>query len=231
MRESARVLITRMTEPLARGLSRFGVTPCMLTTTGLLLNIAGAAILVVGSERADGDNLSVLGLGCAVILFAGVFDILDGQVARVGGMSSRFGALYDSALDRYSEFLMFFGICYYLLSRHCYVSSLWAFAALAGSMMVSYVRARGEGLGVECGSGLMQRPERIVIITVAGLVCGVVSLWSGGGNAVLVPWIPSGRFETIYIFSIPLAVVAILANLTAVGRINHCRKRMRDDGG
>lgn len=108
MRESARVLITRMTEPLARGLSRFGVTPCMLTTTGLLLNIAGAAILVVGSERADGDNLSVLGLGCAVILFAGVFDILDGQVARVGGMSSRFGALYDSALDRYSEFLMFF---------------------------------------------------------------------------------------------------------------------------
>lgn len=75
-------------------------------------------------------------------------------------MSSKFGALYDSVLDRYSELMTFFGICYYLSMKDYFFYALIAFVALIGSLMVSYVRARAEGLGIECKVGFMQRPER-----------------------------------------------------------------------
>ena len=85
--------------------------------------------------------------------------MMDGRVARLGNMSSKFGALYDSVLDRYSELMTFFGICYYLSMKDYFLYELIAFVALIGSLMVSYVRARAEGLGIECKVGFMQRPE------------------------------------------------------------------------
>jgi phosphatidylglycerophosphate synthase len=106
--------------------------------------------------------------------------MLDGQVARLGNMSSPFGALYDSVLDRYSELILFLGICYYLVAHHYFLSSLFAFIGLIGSMMVSYTRARAEGLGIECKDGLMQRPERVIIVGVSALACGIASRWLGG---------------------------------------------------
>jgi CDP-diacylglycerol--glycerol-3-phosphate 3-phosphatidyltransferase len=96
-----------------------------------------------------------------MILFAGLFDMLDGQVARIGKMSSKFGALYDSVLDRYSELFMFLGICYYLVSQKYFIGALIAFLAMIGSIMVSYTRARAEGLGIQCSVGLMQRLKEL----------------------------------------------------------------------
>ena len=114
----------------------------------MILNIGVAVIFIVGAEKGNRAICSYVGWAGALVLFAGLFDMLDGQVARLGNMSSTFGALFDSVLDRYSEFIMFLGICYYLVAHHYFISSLFAFIALIGSMMVSYTRARSEGLGI-----------------------------------------------------------------------------------
>ena len=85
-------------------------------------------------------------------------------------MSSTFRALYDSVLDRYSELLRLFGISYYLILQGYFVGSIITFLALIGSLMVSYVRARAEGLGLECKVGIMQRPERVVLTSLGAFV-------------------------------------------------------------
>jgi phosphatidylglycerophosphate synthase len=157
-----------------------------------------------------------------MILFAGLFDMIDGQVARIGKMSSRFGALYDSVMDRYSESIMFLGICYYLVSHHYFISSLSAFIGLIGSIMVSYTRARAEGLGIPCKEGLMQRPERVVTIGLSALACGITGYYTGGNQKWELTILGYGGFESIAIFTIPLAVIAILANYTAIQRLWAC---------
>ena len=149
-----------------------------------------------------------------VILFAGLFDMMDGRVARLGNMSSKFGALYDSVLDRYSELMTFFGICYYLSMKDYFLYALIAFVALIGSLMVSYVRARAEGLGIECKVGFMQRPERVVLTSLGALFCGVF-------KDITV-------FEPILIMIVPLAFVALFANITAFARVRHCYKAMKE---
>jgi len=154
--------------------------------------------------------------------------MLDGQVARLGNMKSTFGALYDSVLDRYSEQIMFFGICYYLVAHHYFLSSIFAFIALMGSMMVSYVRARAEGLGIECGGGLMQRPERVVTIGVFAIICGIASLYMGGDYKLYVPGIKFHVFETMSIFTIPITVMALLTNITAYNRLMGSKKSIEE---
>ena len=89
------------------------------------------------------EDLSLVGWTGGLILFAGLFDMMDGRVARLGNMSSTFGALYDSVLDRYSELFTLFGISYYLILQGYFVGSIITFLALIGSLMVSYVRASG----------------------------------------------------------------------------------------
>ncbi|HEV9037614.1 MAG TPA: DUF4833 domain-containing protein [Puia sp.] len=218
--------IYRVINPLVRLLIRMGLTPNMVTTIGLLLNIGVAVIFVLGAEEGRRGDLSYVGWAGALILFAGLFDMLDGQVARLGNMSSPFGALYDSVLDRYSELILFFGICYYLVAHHYFVSSLFAFAGLIGSMMVSYTRARAEGLGIECKDGLMQRPERVIILGVSALACGIASRWMGGDYKISWPDATFPVFETMSIFTIPLTVMAFLANMTAIGRLRDARRTL-----
>ena len=145
--------------------------------------------------------------------------MLDGQVARLGKMSSSFGALFDSVLDRYSELILFLGICYYLIAHHYFYSSLFAFIALIGSMMVSYTRARAEGLGVECKEGLMQRPERVITIGLSAIACGVTAYFIGGDYKVFLPGTGIQVFETISVFTIPIMLLALLTNYTAFRRL------------
>ena len=173
--------------PFVKSLIRIGLTPNAVTTIGLLLNVGVAVIFIFGAEKSNRGDLSFVGWGGALVLVAGLFDMLDGQVARLGNMSSTFGALYDSVLDRYSECIMFLGICYYLVAHHYFLSSIFAFIALIGSMMVSYTRARAEGLGVECKGGLMQRPERVITIGVVAIACGITSHYVGGDFKVYIP--------------------------------------------
>lgn len=226
-RKKLQLGIYKVINPLVRLLIRMGLTPNMVTTIGLLLNIGVAIIFICGAEEGRRGDLSYVGWAGALILFAGLFDMLDGQVARLGNMSSPFGALYDSVLDRYSELILFLGICYYLVAHHYFLSSLFAFIGLIGSMMVSYTRARAEGLGIECKDGLMQRPERVIIIGVSALACGVASKWMGGDYKISWPDSHFPMFETISIFTIPLTIMAFLANFTAIGRLRDARRTLK----
>ena len=167
-----------------------------------------------------------MGWAGALILFAGLFDLIDGQVARLGNMKSTFGALYDSVLDRYSELVMFLGICYYLVAHHYFLSSIFAFIALIGSMMVSYVRARAEGLGIECKGGLMQRPERVVTIGLCAILCGVTSQYIGGNYKLFIPGVRYHVFETISIFTVPIVALAVLTNITAFNRLIEAKRSL-----
>lgn len=223
-------LIYKVINPLVKFLVRIGFTPNAVTTVGLVLNVGVAAIFVAGAEEGNRGDLRYVGWAGALTLFAGLFDMLDGQVARLGNMSSTFGALYDSVLDRYSELIMFLGICYYLIGHHYFLSSLFAFIALIGSMMVSYIRARAEGLGVECKGGLMQRPERVVTVGVSAIACGITAYYIGGDYKLFVPGIPFHVFETISVFTIPLTIMAVLTNITAFNRLREAKKALEQKG-
>lgn len=218
-RDRAQQLIYVVINPLVKFLIKLGLTPNAVTLIGLVLNILVTVIFIEGAEKGNRGELSYIGWAGALVLFAGVFDMLDGQVARLGKMSSSFGALFDSVLDRYSELVLFLGICYYLISHHYFFSSLFAFIAMIGSLMVSYTRARAEGLGVECKEGLMQRPERVITIGVTAIACGITAHFIGGEYKVYLPGTNVQVFETISVFTIPLAIMAVLTNYTAFMRL------------
>ena len=192
-------VIYKIINPVVHGMIRIGITPNFITTTGLVLNIVAAALFVYAGVYKSGE-LAYVGWGGGIVLFAGLFDMMDGRVARVGKMSSTFGALYDSVLDRYSELVTW--------------GSIITFIALIGSLMVSYVRARAEGLGLECKVGFMQRPERVVLTALGAMFCGIF------GDCTL--------FDPMLILIVPMAVIALLANLTAFARLAHCYKLLKD---
>lgn len=225
-RDQLQLGIYKIINPVVRFLIRLGLTPNAVTLIGLLLNIGVAIIFVLGAEEGHRGDLSYVGWAGALILFAGLFDMLDGQVARLGNMSSTFGAMFDSVLDRYSELIMFLGICYYLVAHHYFLSSLFAFIALIGSMMVSYTRARAEGLGVESKGGLMQRPERVVLVSISAIACGITASVIGGDYKLFVPGIPFHVFETMTVFTLPIAVMAVLTNITAINRLKDAKKAL-----
>lgn len=218
--------IYKIINPFVRLLVRIGFTPNLVTTVGFLLNIGVAAVFVMGAERTNRGDFSYVGWAGGLILFAGLFDMLDGQVARLGKMSSSFGAFLDSVLDRYSELFMFLGICYYLVAHHYLVSSLFAFIGLIGSMMVSYTRARAEGLGIQCKGGLMQRPERVVLVGTSALLCGILAPQLGPDFKWHVKGVPFHLFETMSIFTIPMAVLAVLTNWTAYQRVMEAKRAL-----
>lgn len=206
-------IIYKIINPIVLGMIKVGITPNFITTTGFVLNIVAAAVFIYGGMYADPHDLSCVGWAGGIILFAGLFDMMDGRVARLGNMSTTFGALYDSVLDRYSELVTYFGICYYLALQGYFMFSIISFIALIGSLMVSYVRARAEGLDIECKVGMMQRPERVVLTSLGALFCGIF------GNCQV--------FDPIWILVVPVGIVAIFANITAFVRVNHCRKVMQ----
>ncbi len=211
--------IYRIINPFVRLLIRMGVTPNMVTTVGLLGNLAAAAILawagILASHTGDPQYLLITVAGAVIIVFS-TFDMLDGQVARLGHMESRFGALYDSVLDRYCELFTLGGISFYLIESGYPIGALVTFLALVGSIMVSYVRARAEGVGLECKVGFMQRPERVVVTAAGCLACGIVGLCSPNSTVA------------VYILIIAMAVIAVFANITAFARVGVCRAGLKD---
>jgi len=227
VRDFIQQTIYKIIDPVVKGLVKLGVTPNFITASGLFFNIIAAVILINGAVNLERGDFSCVGWSGLVILFAGLFDMLDGQVARAGKMSSKFGALFDSVLDRYSELIVLFGICYYLILQGYFFSSLFGFIALIGSMMVSYVRARAEGLGIECKVGFMQRPERVILISAGAILCGVFYYFAGDYK-YHVSWLSIPLFEPIIILVIPLVIVAIFSNVTAIGRLNYCRKVLKE---
>jgi CDP-diacylglycerol--glycerol-3-phosphate 3-phosphatidyltransferase len=155
----------RIAEYVVRPLAALGLTPNMATLIGLLLNGLAAAILASGNLRVGGFAL----------LIAGLFDMVDGALARVTNKKTTFGAFFDSTIDRYSEGLTLLGVIIFALLQSPPQERLWevalAYVAALGSVMVSYTRARAEGLGFTLKTGLMARPERVVLLA-GGLILG-----------------------------------------------------------
>ena len=224
LKDKGQQLVYKGINPLISVLIKFGITPNMITMIGLVLNFVATIILIIGAEEGDRSDHSYIGWAGFVILFAGLFDMIDGRLARLGNMANPFGALFDSVIDRYSEMIMFLGIIWYLISHDYFLSSIFAFVAMIGSVMVSYTRARAEGLGVECSVGIMQRPERILIIGISAMLCGFFSTAYGGDYQFITDWSPIPVFETITFFTFPIAVLAVMANVTAIRRLNFSRK-------
>ena len=208
-RDYLQKLIYTLINPIIKGMIKMGITPNMVTTIGFVGNVIAAFLFIHASQLTPlSMGFSWIGWGGAILLFSGLFDMMDGRLARLGNMSTTFGAFWDSTLDRYSELFSLFGITLYLMTA----SGIWAgvitFLALVGSIMVSYVRARAEGLGIECKVGLMQRPERVVVTALAAIITGMTSnLW----------WLIGG-----------MTLIAVLANATAFWRVAHCYKQLKD---
>lgn len=158
-----RRLIVALT-PLARGLLRLRVKPNQVSVLGLLLNLATAGLVVT-------DHLVLAGV---VYLAAGTLDLLDGVLARLAKSASPFGAFLDSTLDRISEGVVFSAVAYRFALAGSAVDAGLVVLALLGSMLVSYTRARAEGLGVACKVGVLTRPERVVLVAF-GLLTGLLA--------------------------------------------------------
>ena len=223
-KEKGQKLVYSIINPFINLLVKMGVTPNMITFLGLIINLVASIVLIYGAEKGERMDHTYVGWAGFVILLGGLMDMVDGRLARVGNMSSDYGALFDSVLDRYSEMIMFLGICYYLVSYDYFLSSLFAFIAMIGSVMVSYTRARAEGLGVNASVGIMQRPERILLIGIAAIACGFFSDMYGGDFKREIEGLPFPLFETITIFTLPIFVLAIMANITAVRRLLHAKR-------
>lgn len=213
--------IYKVINPFVYLLIKMHVTPNMVTTIGFLGNVAAAAVMAVAGYAVAGGatpDYSMLTIAGALIIGFSLFDMLDGQVARLGGMVSTFGAMYDSVLDRYCELLTLGALAYYLICHGMMIGALITFIALIGSIMVSYVRARAEGLDIECKIGFMQRPERVVVTSLAILATGIYGTATDNGVLAI--------FNPDYIAVGAMVIIAIFANLTAFARINHCRKAL-----
>lgn len=204
--------------PFVRLLIKMGVTPNMVTTIGLLGNIAAAVVLVWSASETIPLNTLYwrLILTGALIIGFSIFDMLDGQVARLGGRVTKFGAMYDSVLDRYCELFVLGAVTFYFLQRGSYAGALITFLALIGSIMVSYVRARAEGLGIECKMGFMQRPERVVLTTLAIMATGIVGVSMDSYE----------KFNPDIILLIAMIIIAVFANLTAFARLGYSKSQM-----
>ncbi|MDQ3892266.1 MAG: CDP-alcohol phosphatidyltransferase family protein [Actinomycetota bacterium] len=162
----------RLIRPLARFLSAIRVRPDALTATGWAFSLCAAVLFAVGYTKTAG----------AVMLFAGLFDALDGAVARESGRMSTFGAFLDSTLDRFSEAAIFVGVIFFYAASQPY-AALLAGVAMTFSLMTSYTRARAEGLGLDCEVGLLERAGRVMILSLfslAGLLFAGLALVAAG---------------------------------------------------
>lgn len=143
-------------KPLSPFTKKIPLSPNFLTVTGFFITVVAAFIIP--------HNLKIGGI---MILIGGIFDMLDGIVARTKGKSSRFGAFLDSVLDRYSDAFIFLALAWYLAEKGYHTGSFICIGILVGAFLISYTRARAEGLGESCHVGIMERPERIILIVFA----------------------------------------------------------------
>jgi CDP-diacylglycerol--glycerol-3-phosphate 3-phosphatidyltransferase len=177
-------------DPIAVFLNKIGVMPNTMTIVGLLGNTLGAYLLAQGEMLAGG----------LLILAMGPIDALDGTMARLRGEATQFGAFVDSVTDRYSELVIFAGLLFYYLARGDWLACGLVYAAASGSVLVSYIRARGQSLGYDTKVGLLTRLERYLVLAPALILAR--PLWA-------------------------IWIIAIFANLTAVQRILDVRRQAR----
>ena len=188
--ERLQSIFLKIISPLTHLLTKSGVSPNSITIAGLIITLLAALAFTAGYIR----------LGGVLVLIGGLCDTFDGVIARSAGKTTRYGAFFDSVIDRYSELVMFFGIAAHFALIQDDLTLVAILFAICGSIMVSYSRARAESLGFSANIGIMQRAERIVLLGFGAL---------------------------FHLTALKIAVwlIAILANLTALQRIHHVRKQ------
>jgi phosphatidylglycerophosphate synthase len=197
----------RVVKPLGNLFARAGIHPHALTVAGFVISFAAGVVYAQGAFF----------WGACLLAVAGLCDTLDGQVARQTNKQSRFGAFFDSTLDRYSDLFPLAGLAYFFSGGRGWAVGIPALESspltviaivfsIAGSFMVSYARARAEGLGVECKTGIMQRPERIAFLIMGSIVGAIPAV-----GPVLM--------------KCTLFIMAVLTNATAVSRIVHTKRQ------
>ena len=196
-RASARELVSAYLErPVAGALAKMGVSPNVVTFAGLVGAGISAWLISEGMLWAGG----------VVMLFAGVLDMFDGALARSTGQDSPFGALLDSVVDRVSEIVALLGLLLHYARGDSLEGTALVYIAMGGSVMVSYLRARSEGLGIDCKVGIMTRPERVAALGF-GLIVG--------------HWLP-------VVILIVLGVIAALTILTTAQRLFHTGRSLKE---
>lgn len=176
---------------IVRGLALTRISPNVLTFMGLVINVIAAVLFGYANPQNQPRMFLYAGL---VIIGAGIFDMVDGRVARATGQVTTFGAFFDSVIDRYSDVALFFGLLvYYARAGHFFYLIMVAFV-MTTSVMVSYTRARAESLIGSCKVGFMERPERIVLVIIGALF---------------------NRMAPV------LWVIAVISTITVIHRIRH----------
>ena len=195
-RASIRQAINAYVElPVARGLARLGVSPNAVTFAGL----AGAGV------SAYLISEGVFWAGGVVMLLAGILDLFDGALARATGQDSDFGALLDSVIDRVSEIVVLLGLLLFYTRNGSVEGNVLVYLAAGGSVMVSYLRARSEGLGIDCKVGIMTRPERVAAL---------------GFGLIIGHWLPNVVLAV-------LGAIAALTILTTAQRLFHTWRSLK----
>jgi CDP-diacylglycerol--glycerol-3-phosphate 3-phosphatidyltransferase len=200
--EWARNFFRPLVEAVARFFQRLGLTPNQLTLIGLVLQALVAVVLATGR----------LQLGALLLILASIFDSFDGTLARLTGRVSRFGAFFDATVDRYAEALVLGGLLVHVVQQGTPIDILLVYAAIVGSLLVSYTRAKAESLGISCTVGILTRAERIALL--------VIGLF-------LSDWHPITALPAT--LTLTLAILALLSNVTAVQRVWEVRKATRAD--
>ncbi len=205
-------------EKILRLFLRFNLNPNFLTTVALFISIFAGYFFAIGKFITGG----------ILTLLSGIFDTIDGKIARMMNRVTKFGALYDSTLDRYAEVIVFFGIGVYLIKYGFYITSVAAVFAIGGSMMVSYIRARAEGLGFECNIGWMRRAERIVLLGFSSIFYFLHDYFVKFFDALFeyfdfdLPAYPPMPL------SIAIYIMAVLTNITAFQRLHYVWKKSKE---
>lgn len=189
---------------MVRGLARSRINPNVLTFMGLLMNIGCGVLYGYGMFFKAG----------LLMILANIFDMFDGQVARLRGRVTRFGAFFDSVIDRYSDIIVFVGIMVYYArptAGHSTLLVTLTGLALVGSVMISYSRARAESLDIACKVGFLERPERVVLLIIGSLT-------------------EVGPATSPFLHKMPqvLWVLAVLSHWTVVHRIYHTWRGLRE---
>jgi CDP-diacylglycerol--glycerol-3-phosphate 3-phosphatidyltransferase len=184
-----------ITQPVVKLLAKTPLTPNAVSWLGFLITVGAAALIGTNHLLAAG----------VVVLFAGIFDMLDGALARATGKVTRFGGVLDSMLDRLSEAALLLGILVIYVRGQQVGESILVGLALTSSMTVSYLRSRIEALGIECKVGLFTRPERVIVLAL-GLMLS--------------------QFQ--YVLIIALSIITFFSLITAGQRLIHARNQTRD---
>ena len=207
-------------EPIALAMGRLGLSPDALTLIGFAITAAGAALLAAQLWLAGG----------IVVFLGGAFDMFDGTLARATGKVSKLGAFMDSVFDRWGEALVYVGIVWGCVAGEFALGALLAAAAMASAFLVSYARAKSEGLGFTAGTGmaavgLAPREIRLVVLSVGLVAAGVAGGVVGPAGAA---WsdLSAGRAW----LALALGLIALAATATVVQRILHVRAQARGGG-